>query len=149
LRPYTRKQYAYTPYRYAVKAVDAKGWIVAAKTSKGIDVHLTKRGHAELMAYELGEKSLKNKGHWDKIWHLLIFDIPEKRKYLREKVRNVLKTMGFHRLQDSVWVYPFDCREILNLLQIRYGIKHEALYVCANHIDNDRWLRRHFGLKSY
>jgi len=147
LRPYVHKRYSYQACRYAIKAMDAKGWMAVEKRVDGVHLYLTKRGQMELRAYELGEKKLKRSGKWDGKWHILIFDIAEKRRRARDVVRNTLKTLGFHRLQQSVWVYPYDCREVLNLLQVKHRVSREALYLRADHLDNDRWLRRHFGLK--
>ena len=148
LRPLARKRYSYPACSRALKALDAKGWTVYKQTATGIRVSLTERGRVELLAYELGRKKLKAQGRWDGKWHVLTFDVPEKRKHLRDGLRNTLKNLGFHRLQDSVWVYPYDCRVILDLLRTKYRVRDEALYVRVDHLDNDRWLRRHFGLKS-
>jgi DNA-binding transcriptional regulator PaaX len=143
-----RRRYPPRLIKQAVVRLDKRGWIVARQTGQGWKLSVTRKGQAELLAYELGQKHFKKPPHWDQKWRLLMFDIPEKRKIVRNKVRHFLSSFGFQRLQDSVWVYPYDCREVLDLLRVRYGIRAEALYVCAESVDNDRWLRRHFELKS-
>jgi len=145
-RPLARKRYPYPSFHRALRAVDDKGWIVATKTSGGVRVRLTKRGEAELLAYELGKKKLPPAKQWDGKWHLLTFDIPESRRRLRDHIRGTLKTLGFQHLQHSVWIFPYECRDVLNLLQTKYSVRHEALYVRVDCLDNDRWLRKHFGL---
>ncbi|TSC96669.1 MAG: phenylacetic acid degradation operon negative regulatory protein [Candidatus Berkelbacteria bacterium Licking1014_2] len=45
---------------------------------------------------------------WDGRWCLVTFDIPEKMKSDREKLRRILKKLHFGRLQDSVWISPYD-----------------------------------------
>lgn len=62
---------------------------------------------------------------------MLIFDTKEDRKSIREKVRRSLVALGFYRLQDSVWVYPYLCEDVLEMLRTQYGVRHDALYVCA------------------
>jgi len=148
LRGYTKRPFSYRTCYRAFHVLDANGWIKVRAGNRGIDIRLTKQGYEELHAYELGTKHLHRSGPWDGKWHFLIFDIEEKRKRLRDAVRRTLRSMGFHRLQDSVWVYPFDCREILELLRIRYGVRHEALYLCAETLDHDKWLQRHFEVKK-
>ena len=148
LRGSCHKRYSYQSCQRALIAIDTHRWILAKKTDAGVHIYLTKRGQAELLACELGEKNLKNKGCWDGKWHLLIFDIEEKRKCIRNRVRCALINLGLYRLQDSVWVYPYDCHALLELLRIKYRVWNEALYLRAEHLDNDRGLRRHFGLKS-
>jgi len=110
---------------------------------------LTQKGWAEWKAYEFGQKHLDQQPEkWDKKWRMLMFDIPEKKKFLREKVRRMLRSFGFYRLQDSVWVFPHECREVLELLRTRYKIRSEALYALMDTVDNDRWLKEHFKLET-
>jgi len=148
LRDVTKKKYAYPSCYRALKLIDKKGWMIVNIIDGKIRVRLTARGRAELLAYEIGQKRLQSTGPWDGKWHVLIFDIEETKKHLREKIRHILRGLGFERLQDSVWVYPFDCREVLGLLRVKYGVRHEALYLRADALDNDRWLRRHYHLNT-
>jgi phenylacetic acid degradation operon negative regulatory protein len=143
-----KDRYGYGSFRQSFAIVDKKGWIAMRQNGDQVRIFLTKKGRAELQAYELGKKKIKKPAKWDGKWHILIFDIPEKRRRLRDIVRQTLKTFGFHYLQHSVWVYPHDCREVLELLRTRYGVRQEALYLRADHLDNDRWLRRHFEVKT-
>lgn len=43
---------------------------------------------------------------WNKKWVILIFDIEEKSRKLRNILRNKLKNIGFGMLQQSVWITP-------------------------------------------
>lgn len=43
---------------------------------------------------------------WNKKWVILIFDIEEKSRKLRNALRNKLKNIGFGMLQQSVWITP-------------------------------------------
>ena len=79
---------------------------------------------------------------------MLIFDIPEKRKSLREKVRTTLVSLGFKRLQDSVWVYPDDCEDLITLLKADFRVGKDLLYLIVDTIENDRVLREYFGITS-
>ena len=125
-----------------------RGLIRFSQGSRGWRLELTDRGSQELNLYEIGEKLLKKPKKWDKRWRLLVFDIEEKRKNVRNQIRSVLISFGFYRLQDSVWVYPYECEEILELLRIKYRVRHEALYIRAEHIAKDEYLRGYFGLKQ-
>ena len=51
-----------------------------------------------------------------------------------------------YRLQDSVWVYPYDCEDIIGLLKTDIGVGKDLLYMIADEIENDRHLRENFGL---
>jgi len=43
----------------------------------------------------------------DGVWKLVIFDIPEKHKYVRSVLRGKLKQLHFKKWQNSIWVSPF------------------------------------------
>ena len=42
---------------------------------------------------------------------MVIFDVPEERKHAREVLRERLLELDYQRLQDSVWVSPYDVFE--------------------------------------
>ena len=107
---------------------------------------LTAKGRATLCRYQLGEYSLVRKNRWDGLWHVIAFDIPERKKYLRDALRQELERIGFVMLQNSVWVCPFECQELIALLRASFLFKKEVLYMTVQEVENDRWLRRHFGL---
>jgi predicted transcriptional regulator len=44
----------------------------------------------------------------DGIWKLVIFDIPEKHKYVRSVLRGKLKQLHFKKWQNSIWVSPYE-----------------------------------------
>ncbi len=54
---------------------------------------------------------------------------------------------GFVRLQDSVWVFPYDCEDFISLVKAELKIGSAILYMVVEHIENDTHLRAHFGLK--
>jgi DNA-binding transcriptional regulator PaaX len=85
---------------------------------------------------------------WDGKWRMIIFDIPEKKKRVRKQVSTLFNQAGFYRLQDSVWVYPYDCEDIIGLLKTDFGVGKDVLYVIADEIENDHRLRQEFSLNS-
>jgi phenylacetic acid degradation operon negative regulatory protein len=44
--------------------------------------------------------------HWDERWRLALFDVPEGRAVLRNKLRRYLRARGFGYLQHSAWITP-------------------------------------------
>ncbi len=107
---------------------------------------LTPKGEAKLRQLELHEYKTKKPKRWDKKWRVLIFDIREDKKTLRDKVRRTLMTIGFIRLQDSVWVYPHDCEDLVTLLKADFKVGSEVLYLIVDKIENDGWLKKQFSL---
>jgi len=84
--------------------------------------------------------------HWDKKWRIVIFDIPEKRKAKRHILRDSLIKIGFIKLQQSVWIYPYDCEELVVLLKADFQLGKEALYLIVDTLENDSSLKMHFHL---
>ena len=109
-------------------------------------LRLTPKGETKLRELERREYKLPHPKRWDKKWRLLIFDIPEKRKYLREKIRNTLRAIGFNQLQKSVWVYPYDCEDLITLLKADFKIGTELLYMIVDSLENDEDLQNVFAL---
>ncbi|MFZ2303596.1 MAG: hypothetical protein WAV98_02270 [Minisyncoccia bacterium] len=110
-------------------------------------VRLTKKGEQKLHDLERNNYKIPKPKKWDKKWRVLIFDIKEERKSLRDRLRRTLFTIGFVRLQDSVWVYPYDCEDIITLFKADFKIGKDLLYMVVDMIENDKWLRKNFELK--
>ncbi|MEY4747405.1 MAG: hypothetical protein RLZZ416_454 [Candidatus Parcubacteria bacterium] len=116
------------------------------KEEKGFLV-LTRAGQRELLRIELGERRLKS-FRWDGRWRVLIFDIPEYRKKDREKLRRTLRSVGFEHLQDSVWIYPYDCEDFVALLKADFKIGKDMLYMIVEELEGDSTLRKQFNLRN-
>lgn len=113
-----------------------------------IRMRITPAGKRHLDILSHGAKPLLIPKRWDGKWRLLAFDIPEKRRRTRDRVREVLSVWGFIRFQDSVWIYPYDCEEVMTLLKNDLHIGNEMRYVIADAVEYDAPFRRHFGLKG-
>lgn len=109
-------------------------------------LRLTEKGEEKLQSYELSDYELVIPKIWDKKWRVLIFDIPEYRKALRNKIRQTLINIGFLRVQDSVWIFPHDCEELVALLKADFKVGKDLLYLIVEKIENDHVFRKWFGL---
>ena len=110
-------------------------------------ITLTRRGEKRLSEMERANYRLPKPKHWDGKWRLVSFDIKERRREVRELLRATLQAVGFVHLHHSVWVYPHDCEDFLSLLKADYHVGVEVLYIIAEYVENDGWLRRHFHLE--
>lgn len=109
-------------------------------------IRLTKAGEAELRRLESHSLIMRKPRRWDRRWRVVIFDIAERRKTKRDSIRRLLMRLGFFRLQDSVWVYPYDCEDVIALLKTDVRIGRELLYLIAETVEFDTPLRKHFDL---
>lgn len=108
-------------------------------------LELTQKGRRELLLKE-ALRAGDVRRRWDGRWRVLIFDIPEHRKSSRDKIRRTLQQVGFVRLQDSVWAYPYDYEDLVVLLKADMKIGKDLLYLVVDEMEGDMNLRKHFGL---
>jgi DNA-binding transcriptional regulator PaaX len=114
---------------------------------EGKKLRLTEAGEKKLRYLRLQDYKMPLPKKWDERWRVLIFDIPEKRKGLREKIRNTLVVVGFVRLQDSVWIYPYDCEDLITLLKADFKVGKDMLYMIIDTLEYDAPIRKKFGLQ--
>jgi len=131
----------------ALGRLKAKGEVEFLEMDGKKYARLTARGEKTL-AYAQEKLRLQDKKprRWDRRYRLIIFDIPEKRRKTREHLRLVMRDIGFLRIQDSAWVFPYDCEEFVALLKADLHIGKDVLYAVIEEIENDAVIRRHFGL---
>ncbi|MCF7815447.1 MAG: CRISPR-associated endonuclease Cas2 [Candidatus Pacebacteria bacterium] len=113
--------------------------------SKNGQLFLTKEGERKLHMIEHGVYPLP-KIKWDKKWRIVSFDVSEKRRKSRDKLRLLLRQVGFVRLQDSVWVYPYDVEDVVNLIKTGSFLGKEILYMTVHTTGKDVELKSHFKL---
>jgi DNA-binding transcriptional regulator PaaX len=114
---------------------------------EGNKLRITKNGEQHLRLLRLDEYASIKPKRWDNKWRVLIFDIPEYRKSIREKVRRTLTATGFVRLQDSVWIFPYDCEDLIVLLKADFKVGKDMLYMIVDSLEYDIHLRKRFDLR--
>lgn len=110
-------------------------------------LNLTTQGQAHIERVLMREYEIPAPILWNGKWHILLFDIRERRRKVRTQLRHLLQGAGFVRLQDSAWVHPFPCDEFVALVRahLASGVG-ELRHVTANALESDRALRDHFHL---
>ena len=63
----------------------------------------------------------------DGVWKIIIFDIPEKKKFIRTILRSRLKALHFKKWQNSIWVSPYrldkDIEQELNEMAKKFFVR--------------------------
>ena len=72
---------------------------------------LTRKGEIKLNHHQLAKIKLCFENKWDSKWRLIIFDIPEHVREVRDALRGKLREWNCYKVQNSVFVCPFDCRK--------------------------------------
>ena len=107
---------------------------------------LTHKGELTLRRLELKNYQLKKPRRWDGKWRVLIFDITERRRKTRDQIRQTLQRVGFIHLQNSVWIYPYECQELVSLLKADMKLGKTMLYMVVDELEGDRPYRELFDL---
>ncbi len=129
----------------ALGRLSAKGLVTFEERDGRRYARITERGK-RVLELETQKADMTRKRKWDRRWRVVIFDIPERRKSVRNRLRRFMGTYGFVRLQDSVWVYPHDCEDLVALAKAEFRIGFDVLYMIVERIENDKYLREHFAL---
>ncbi|HEY4515538.1 MAG TPA: CRISPR-associated endonuclease Cas2 [Candidatus Paceibacterota bacterium] len=141
-RRYSIRSYSNT----SLARMHKSGLVRFIKRDRKSFLEITNDGVAKLALYDLGKLHIKKPWRWNGKWHIVSFDIKEKNRSSRDLIRETLKQLGLVRLQQSVWVYPHECREAVTLIKLAHRLGGAVLYIIAEEIENDKWLRKHFDL---
>lgn len=152
LAVFRRRSKSWQRRHYVKTVIDrltAQGLIKFKKSTRGkVYLTITDKGRNELLKYQLGDLKISRPPVWDGKWRVLIFDIREYRRGDRDRLRLELSRLGFKKLQNSVWIYPYDCAEIITLLKASFRFGRDLLYLEVNKLENDKWLRKSFNLND-
>ncbi len=130
------------------KQLKEKG-LVAFQTRNGnTTLSLTEKGATLVEQLAIKKRPPSNGKKWDGKWRVIIFDIPEKRRSVRDMLRIHLKHYGFIQIQASVWAYPFPCKNIVMLIKTYFKLGSEVLFLVVESLEGDAFLRRIFKLPA-
>lgn len=104
---------------------------------KGNFLEITPKGKKKLKSYLVDQIQVEIPKKWDHKWRLVIFDIPKAKNLERDILRDKLERIGFAKLQKSVYVFPFDCQKIINLLKGMYFLGPYVQYIIADRIETE------------
>ncbi len=122
------------------------------RKTRGVLSKLKKLGWAKKISknnetgYEISEdgekaideflKPLKRTGIWDGRWRLVMFDVPEKKRALRDTLRRELTKLGLGILQSSVWITPIDVKNEIESLVGKYQLGGQLKFFEVTHNKN-------------
>lgn len=124
-----------------------KGLIRIKEKNNQIYISLTEEGKRKAGRLQIDNLEIKRPDLWDGKWRLIVFDIAQLKKLHREAFRGKLKQLGFYQLQKSVWLYPFDCREEVDILRKFFSLSSQEMrLIIAENIGSDLEIRKVFGV---
>ena len=85
------------------------GYIRIKNLEQNEGVILTKKGAEKVLKTKLKMKDKQKRP--DGKWQMIIFDIPEKKRHLRDLLREKLLLLEYKMLQKSIWVCSYDIQK--------------------------------------
>jgi len=76
----------------------------------------------------------KDQSKWDGYFMIVIFDISEKKRGVRDTLRRKLEELGFGMLQESVWISPYHFEEDLREFLVNHNLGRDAFVLSAKKI---------------
>lgn len=126
---------------YEERLIDMK------ESSNGtITAVLTEKGNERSLAFKLDLLQIKKPAKWDRRWHGVMFDIPEKYKLARHALRKKLRDLNFHHWQKSVYIHPYPCRDQIDFVVEFFKLRPYVRYAVLFNITNEAELLLHFNL---
>lgn len=146
-RPAKSREQLYRRIAQGISRLEQDGLVVVSGEYAKRRVEITEKGLELMKKIEFDEYTIPEPAFWDGKWRVLIFDINERRRRVRDQLRRLLRGAGFIRIQDSVWVYPYSCDEFITLVRahLKSGVGEVRFFV-AESLESDKKLREGFGL---
>ncbi len=99
-----------------------KAGFVTVKEIKGKKgVLITPKGAEKILQIKI--KLTEKKKRSDGKWVMVVFDIPEKRRKIRDRLRSFLRSLGFQMFQKSIWISPYDVLEKVQKLAEKFYLE--------------------------
>ena len=126
---------------YKSKLVDYK-----ENTNGTIKIILTEMGRSKILKYDLDKIEIKKPSHWDKLWRLVVFDIPEDKNLGRKALAAKLKELGFYPMQKSVFIHPYECKNEIDFITEMFELAPYVRFLRVKDVDIELDLKNRFHL---
>ncbi len=119
--------------------------LISVQEEQGIRFcQLTKKGKLKALLAKIQQN--ERKLPWDGKWRLVIFDIPETSRKIRNELRRILIQQNFLPIQKSVFISPFEISISTDEYLIESGLVKYVRIMRIDRIDDDKSLRKRFKL---
>ncbi len=100
-------------------------------------VEITEDGFKKALEYKFEEMKIKTPVKWDNKWRLVIFDVAETKRRLRDRLRSKLKEVGFISLNESVLIFPYPCADEVEFIRQVFNVGKEVTYLISERFEGD------------
>lgn len=131
----------------AIKSLYQSKLIKEVENNDGtITMVLSDKGKEKTLTYNLDQMKINAPKQWDGKWRIVLFDVPERMRKIRDAFREHLNNLNFYEFQKSVFVHPFDCKNEIEYIIEVYDARRFIRFIVTESIDNELHLKSHFKL---
>ena len=124
-------------FNHEIYRLKRAGFIKRYFEGKEEIVELLPKGKEKIKNYLLQDLKISKPKKWDRKWRIVIYDIADDKKNERDFIRRELESLGFLKIQESVWVYPFDCSNEIGFLKGLFFLSPYVQYIVAERIETE------------
>jgi len=152
-RPYKRATDDYFDFRnnhsrkdflQKVHYLQQQGYLKKFIKNKESYIEITDIGKEKLKDLAYNKIKPERQNTWDGKWRVVIFDVPEDKKDLRNYFRRKIKSWGFKQIQKSVYTFPFECAKEITQISYHIGVMKYATVMIAEIIQGEEEILEHF-----
>ena len=136
-----------TPLRRTLRRFERNGLVERVSSERTAwKYQLTKKGREVLKRKAVESIKIMKLPRWDGKWRIVVFDIPENLRSVRDAFRKKLRGLGFRYVNLSVWVCPYECQDEINAIVEYFKIGKYVRYIRADYFDGAEQAEKMFGL---
>ncbi len=109
--------------------------ITITKNDGEIKIQLSIKGVHRLQLAEIRSITVPAQQPWDRLWRMVVFDIPARHAESRYLLTSELKRLGFVMLQNSMWLHPYPCFEQISAAVQYTNLQPFVSYAEISNID--------------
>ncbi|KKU04430.1 MAG: Repressor in ring oxydation complex/ phenylacetic acid degradation pathway related protein (PaaX) [Parcubacteria group bacterium GW2011_GWA2_45_30] len=107
---------------------------------------LSEEGRQRALTYKLDEMRITAPKRWDGKWRIIIFDVPESKKKIRDALRFQFRRLGLKELQKSVFIHPYPCDDEIDFIIELYQARSYVRKIIAESVDTALHWRQKFNI---
>lgn len=132
--------------RRALKYLQQQKLIEINEKPNETKIKITDKGGQKILKYNFEKMDIQIQEKWDRKWRVVIYDIANLKRSLRNMFREKIKSLGLYPLQESVYLFPYPCFNEIEFLRQYFGVGAEIIYLEVLKIENESVYKDYFGL---
>lgn len=132
--------------RRSISRLEKRGFI-GKKLVRGQGYYvLTPTGKERAMRYKLEKMTIKRQKKWDGLWRIVMFDIPEDKKFARRAIGHAIQKLGCLQYQKSVFITPYPCVEEIDFAGECFGVRKYIRIITAKDVEKISSIKKYFNI---